>query len=755
MNEATLRKMGERHDYVRRTLALLEAIEAAGEAGVGDETALRVMGAEASGIRGVTGRLAHARWAAEALGRPWPEPWARVKEDGATRWRAGAGTAPARRILESYLARAGEHAHLPLGHPDAGEATAGGPTLVLGAIERCTERVRQAGSFAGARALVVALDRMGGGLWEERTLTGVHIARVEGAEHAIEPWCARGNRLGQLRATGDAWERSHRVGGEDEPAQVRLCRARRVERRVPAGDVGAQMLRAVGQIKLGDNAGWQARRDARPTVYADLGRTRTGGRYGEGEWLRPPEDIAAERVWVVRTLDEAGRERACEATYLRNEVPSAGGLARDGYVAAGETVVAITTRADEDGAPPPARAQRPAAPDWSLRTPLEGGTSLLYLEYRAADLAFVREDATTGEAAAQATAALARAAARHDLRTVLGLDEPERGYFPHLQGLAERGLLEPGDPSEIREGLEEDFALRRGHRRAAKPAPAATHERRHDAPVQDAAMRALAERHQLRWIAERRQGARGPGGGGCWASAIEAELEGLAEVMGAAPRTLGLGRRLALVLGPRGRGQTLVEWNGDTAVAHLTPGAAGGSDLARAWARALRVALDAQASNDERAMLDAFDAALERERPEGEDPQAWVEHTFEAFVEAEGRLRGAGTSPPPPGTGRRRKPAGRARSATPPRARRARARAGCGARCARRSSGTRTGAGSSARRTRSSARRRTGRPTTSARSGRRPSWRACRREASPTRGRRGSGSPRSPRSGPGARAHGS
>ena len=300
-------------------------------------------------------------------------------------------------------------------------------------------------------------------------------------------------------------------------------------------------------------------------------------------------------------------------------------------------MVAITAKERAAAPAAPRAPTRPPPPDWTLRTPLEHGTSLLYLEYRAADLAFVREGATGPEAAGEAIAALARAAARYDLRTVLGLEPPERDYFPHLQGLAERGLLEPGDEGAIVERIEEDFALRRAHRRAAKPAGASARTTPWpDTPVQDDEMRALAERHQLRWIAERHRGARGPGDGGRWASAIEAELEALAEVMGAAPRTLGLGRRFALVLGAREQGEEILAWNGATAVARIEPGAEGGSDLARAWGEALLETLEAQAGADDIEVIEAFEEALERECPEGEDPDIWREHTFEAFVEAEG-----------------------------------------------------------------------------------------------------------------------
>ena len=161
--------------------------------------------------------------------------------------------------------------------------------------------------------------------------------------------------------------------------------------------------------------------------------------------------------------------------------------------------------------------------------------------------------------------------------------------------------------------------------------------------VQDTELIRLAEAHEIRWIAERTQGARGSNEDSLLHdSEIEAQLAGLMEIMGTRTGTLGLGRRIAIELGPRRAREPLMRYNGDTARLHLDLHAPPGSDLARGWARALLAIIDASGTQADSEVLAAFEQALlalrpatSRRKPTTRQRNDWIEHTFEAFVEAE------------------------------------------------------------------------------------------------------------------------
>ena len=120
--------------------------------------------------------------------------------------------------------------------------------------------------------------------------------------------------------------------------------------------------------------------------------------------------------------------------------------------------------APEQAPPPPPISAEPSrlpSPDWTLATPLEGIGTLLYLEYRAADLSFVHGGPAAPEVASEVIAVLASAASRYDMRTVLDLPRVERDAFPHLSSLVEIGLLDPASEADLSERLTSDLVQRR------------------------------------------------------------------------------------------------------------------------------------------------------------------------------------------------------------------------------------------------------------------------------------------------------
>ena len=163
----------------------------------------------------------------------------------------------------------------------------------------------------------------------------------------------------------------------------------------------------------------------------------------------------------------------------------------------------------------------------------------------------------------------------------------------------------------------------------------------------DAGLQHISDEYGIRWIAETREYARGGSDSRIYGSEIEAQLAALHELMGAHQRTLGLGRRLGIRLGPRRRGESVIEPTHDGAVLHVDVEGREGSDLARAWAQGLRSVLHRCGTRAEIQILDAFEQALLAERP-GRPSRSkrmreeWFERTFEAFIDAEGWSRAGG-----------------------------------------------------------------------------------------------------------------
>ena len=163
----------------------------------------------------------------------------------------------------------------------------------------------------------------------------------------------------------------------------------------------------------------------------------------------------------------------------------------------------------------------------------------------------------------------------------------------------------------------------------------------------DAGLEHTVGEYGMRWIAESRDGARGASDSRIYASEIEAQLAAIHELMGAHHRTLGLGRRLAIRLGPNKARDTTIETTRDGAVLHVELEGRDGSGLARAWSRGLRSVLRRSATRAEIRLLDAFEQALLAQRPgratrSERIREEWIERTFEAFIDAEGWSCGGG-----------------------------------------------------------------------------------------------------------------
>ena len=163
----------------------------------------------------------------------------------------------------------------------------------------------------------------------------------------------------------------------------------------------------------------------------------------------------------------------------------------------------------------------------------------------------------------------------------------------------------------------------------------------------DAELEQTADEYGMRWIAESREGDRGASDWRSYGSEIEAQLAAMHELMGAHHRTLGLGRRLAIRLGPTRARTAAMDVTPDGAVLHVEIGRRDGSDLARAWWQGLRSVLRRTGTRREIELLDAFEEALLAERPRGATRSErmrgeWFERTFEAFIETEGWSRAGG-----------------------------------------------------------------------------------------------------------------
>ena len=157
----------------------------------------------------------------------------------------------------------------------------------------------------------------------------------------------------------------------------------------------------------------------------------------------------------------------------------------------------------------------------------------------------------------------------------------------------------------------------------------------------DAGLEHTGGEYGMRWIAESREGARGASDSRIYASEIEAQLAAIHELMGAHHRTLGLGRRLAIRLGPKKARDPTIESTHDGAVLHVELERRDGSDLARAWSRGLRSVLRRSTTRAEARLLDAFEQALLAQRPgratrSERMREEWFGRTFEAFIDAEG-----------------------------------------------------------------------------------------------------------------------
>ena len=159
----------------------------------------------------------------------------------------------------------------------------------------------------------------------------------------------------------------------------------------------------------------------------------------------------------------------------------------------------------------------------------------------------------------------------------------------------------------------------------------------------------IAGLHELRWLRDgSRIGERY--GSNAYPNEIERELESLEEVLGTRPGCSGLGRRIGIEIGKRPKRDHPMRWENDTAVIRLDPAGEGGRDLARGWIAAWREIAERFGTPDEDEFLPAFEEALAAHRPgrraTKKQRAAWLELTFEAFVEAEGWNCGGGDVEP-------------------------------------------------------------------------------------------------------------
>ena len=100
-------------------------------------------------------------------------------------------------------------------------------------------------------------------------------------------------------------------------------------------------------------------------------------------------------------------------------------------------------------------------PEWDLRTALGDIGSLLYVEYRAADLSFVHGGPAAPDIAEEVIQVLSAVASRYDFRPVVDLPPMRRDMFPHLCSLVEKGLLEPASQHDVAARLRADLMDRR------------------------------------------------------------------------------------------------------------------------------------------------------------------------------------------------------------------------------------------------------------------------------------------------------